>query len=676
MRILVMAGNYAPEKTASAPLTSDFCCYLTAAGHSVSVVTTFPHYPQWKVWLEYRGHFYTKEMIDGVSVYRIWNYIPKRPTPLKRVLYYGSFGIQALLPALASGRPDVIVCVTPPLELSISASFLKLLWRVPVVLWIKDLVPDIAIQLGMLKNPLLISLARRLENFAYAHATKLFVLGHSFAENICGKGVRAEKLAVVSDWVNTDVIRPDIPGAEFREKYEVDAAAFVVLHAGNIGDKQRLELLVRCAKLLHERKDIQFLIVGDGARKAAVVAEATSRGVSNVKFLPLQPQEQLAEMLAAADVLILHQHADVTDSVIPSKLLTYMAAGRPIIVTAAPESAAGIAVSRSGCGIAVEPENPTALAQAILRLLTDQEFRAHCGASGRAFVSANFSRSTVLSQLESLLHESAGIIRSDPQESSSLRRMHERALTFGDARNGSHDAGTSSRDSNFSMKLKIQMAIKRLSDVLIATAGLVLAAPLFLLIAILVRLESPGAVIFRQLRSGRNRRPFRMYKFRTMYEGVAHLRNPDGSAYVGRNDPRVTRAGRWLREFSLDEIPQLLNVLRGDMSIIGPRPETPEYTDELPAWALEKLRLRPGCLSMSLIHGRNELPWRVRNELDIDYIRNYSLLLDLTIFFRGVWAMLVTRRGVYSPGNLGANVSKAREEDAVDVTSYQTFNKE
>src|SRR5438094_2562313 len=675
MRILVMAGNYAPEKTASAPLTADFCRYLTAAGHSISVVTTFPHYPQWKVWPEYRGRFYKKEMIDGVSIYRILNYIPKRPTPLKRVLYYGSFGIQALLPALVSGRPDVIVCVTPPLELSISASILKLFWRVPVILWIKDLVPDIAIQLGMLKSPLLISLARRLEDFAYTNATKLFVLGRRFAENIGGKGVPVEKVAVVSDWVNTEVIRPDIPGLGFRQKYEVDAAAFVVLHAGNIGDKQRLELLVRSAKLLHERRDIQFLIVGDGARKAAVVAEATSLGVSNVKFLPLQPQEQFAEMLAAADVLILHQHADVTDSVIPSKLLTYMAAGRPIVVTAAPESAAGIALSRSECGVAVEPENPTALAQAIVRLLTDQEFRAHCGTSARAFVSASFSRATVLSQLESLLHESAGIVRPNPQESSSPRRMNKPAPTSGDTRNG-HEVGTSSRNSNLSRKLKIQMAIKRLSDVLIATTGLVLAAPLFLLITILVRFESPGAVIFRQLRSGRNRRPFCMYKFRIMYEGVAHLRHPDGSAHVGRSDPRVTRLARWLREFSLDEIPQLLNVLLGDMSIIGPRPETPQYTDELPAWALEKLRMRPGCLSMSLIHGRNELPWQVRNKLDLDYVRNYSLSLDLTIFFRGVWAMLITRKGVYSPDEVGASVFDARAEDAVEVTSYQTFPKE
>ncbi len=226
------------------------------------------------------------------------------------------------------------------------------------------------------------------------------------------------------------------------------------------------------------------------------------------------------------------------------------------------------------------------------------------------------------------------------------------------------------------MKRKIQLSIKKLADVLIAVIGLALASPLFLLIAILVRLESPGSVIFRQLRSGRNRRPFYMFKFRTMYDGVPHLRNPDGSAFVGRNDPRVTRIGRWLREFSLDEIPQLFNVLRDDMSIIGPRPEKPEYTEELPAWALEKLQFRPGCLSLPLIHGRNELPWRERNELDLYYVRNYSLWLDVKILVLGLWAMLVTKKGVYSPGDIGAAVFQRAVKDTASPAGHQTFTKE
>ena len=178
---------------------------------------------------------------------------------------------------------------------------------------------------------------------------------------------------------------------------------------------------------------------------------------------------------------------------------------------------------------------------------------------------------------------------------------------------------------------------------------MILCLPLFLVTAFLVWLESPGPVIFRQARSGKEGAVFEMYKIRTMYEGAPHLRNPDGSAFIARNDERVTRVGRWLREFSLDETPQLFNVLRGEMSIVGPRPEKPDYTAELPAWAHEKLKFKPGCLSLTLIHGRNELSWAERNVLDIVYVRDFSLWLDLTILVLGLWTMFFNRKGLYSP---------------------------
>src|SRR5882672_9531899 len=433
MRILMMAGNYAPEETASAPLNTDFCRYLAEAGHSVSVVTTFPHYPQWKVRKEYAGRFYHRETLGGVSVQRIRNYIPERPSSLKRVLYYGSFAAAAFPTVYLSGRPDLIVCVTPPLELALTAYALKLLWRVPFVLWIKDLVPDIAIQLGMLKNPAAIALARKLETFAYAHANKLFVLSDGFADNVCGKGIPRQKLSVVSDWVNMESAVSDISGKVFREKNGIASNAFVVLHAGNIGDKQRLELVVRAAKHLEGQRDIQFVIVGDGARKAAVVAEAIRLGANNVAFLPLQPQEVFVQMLASGDVLALHQHVGVTDSVIPSKLLCYMASGKSIVATAAPESGTRRVMELAGCGLIVEPENPAAFAEAILKLFEGRNLGARCGASGRDFCRKHFSREVVLSQLESLLYETAGISRPKPQQDTSIQLATEPTMVSGDA---------------------------------------------------------------------------------------------------------------------------------------------------------------------------------------------------------------------------------------------------
>jgi undecaprenyl phosphate N,N'-diacetylbacillosamine 1-phosphate transferase len=227
------------------------------------------------------------------------------------------------------------------------------------------------------------------------------------------------------------------------------------------------------------------------------------------------------------------------------------------------------------------------------------------------------------------------------------------------------------------VKLEIKLGVKRLVDVVLAAFGMFLCFPMFLLVGLLVWLESHGPVIFRQARSGKNGVVFQMYKIRTMYDGVPHLRNPDGSAFIARNDTRVTRVGRWLREFSLDETPQLFNVLRGDMSIVGPRPEKPDYTAELPAWALEKLRFRPGCLSLTLIHGRNELPWAERNELDIVYVRDFSIWLDTKILVLGLWTMFVDRKGLYSPPRPLTPVAlEPYEKRADSIARRQTAGKE
>ncbi len=221
------------------------------------------------------------------------------------------------------------------------------------------------------------------------------------------------------------------------------------------------------------------------------------------------------------------------------------------------------------------------------------------------------------------------------------------------------------RTRNATVGLAVQLAIKRAIDVCLALIGIVLTAPLVGLAALLIRLDSPGPAVYTQLRTGRGGRPFVIYKLRTMHDGVPHLRNPDGSAFVGEDDPRITGIGAFLRQFSLDELPQLLNVLRGDMSIVGPRPEKVEYTAELPGWALEKLRLRPGCFSLSLIRGRNALSWRRRNELEVQYVRGFSLWLDLQILVLGLWTMFVSRTGTYST-----------TRRAADGTAERTANQE
>lgn len=198
------------------------------------------------------------------------------------------------------------------------------------------------------------------------------------------------------------------------------------------------------------------------------------------------------------------------------------------------------------------------------------------------------------------------------------------------------------------------MAVKRVLDVSLASLALILTTPIFLVAGIGVRLSSPGPVFFRQTRVGLNGRRFTLYKFRSMYidaeskkENFTLLNEMDGPAFKMADDPRATPIGRWLRRTSLDELPQLLNVLRGDMSIVGPRPPLPEEVEKYESWHRRKLSMKPGITCLWQISGRNRIQdfnrWM---ELDLAYIDNWSLKLDLKIFFKTV-AVVLLGKGAY-----------------------------
>jgi exopolysaccharide biosynthesis polyprenyl glycosylphosphotransferase len=191
------------------------------------------------------------------------------------------------------------------------------------------------------------------------------------------------------------------------------------------------------------------------------------------------------------------------------------------------------------------------------------------------------------------------------------------------------------------------LAIKRAIDVVVAGLGLLVLSPLLLMISVLIRLESSGPAVFRQTRVGRGGRPFTVLKFRTMREGaeqeveaLSALNEAGGPMFKIRNDPRLTRVGQLLRRISLDELPQLYNVLRGEMSVIGPRPGLPSEVEQYQDWHRKRLETWPGLTGLWQVSGRSELSFDEMVLLDIYYIENWSLLLDLQIALRTVPAIL------------------------------------
>lgn len=191
---------------------------------------------------------------------------------------------------------------------------------------------------------------------------------------------------------------------------------------------------------------------------------------------------------------------------------------------------------------------------------------------------------------------------------------------------------------------RVQVAIKRLIDIVVSAFGLVILSPLFLIVALAIKFDSKGPVYFRQERAGQYGKSLKVWKFRTMVEGAIY----QGLAYtVAVDDPRITRVGRILRHWGLDELPQLINVLKREMSIVGPRPTLGYQVEHYDEFQRKRLSVKPGVTSLAVISGRNSLSWVERIRLDVWYIEHWSLWLDLKILLRTFWVVLVKREGLY-----------------------------
>ncbi|MCU0516400.1 MAG: sugar transferase [Oscillatoria sp. Prado101] len=194
----------------------------------------------------------------------------------------------------------------------------------------------------------------------------------------------------------------------------------------------------------------------------------------------------------------------------------------------------------------------------------------------------------------------------------------------------------------------VDRTLKRLFDFSVSGIALIILIPILLLISVLIKWDSDGPVLFKQERLGKDGKPFTMYKFRTMQQNAPICRNSDGTYFVGANDPRLTRIGRLLRESSLDELPQLFNVLKNDMSLVGPRPDPVPALEIYNDLLRRKLEVKPGIASLASLYGRNCVSLEERAKWEAYYVDQQSLKLDFEILLKTA-VLVLLRKGVYSP---------------------------
>lgn len=417
MRILILSVNYWPEVTGIGAFTTYRAEHLAAAGHDVEVCTTFPYYPEWKVPAEYSGKLAMTENRNSVRIRRGFAYIPNPATSLKRILFEASFIFSATLRAMFLKRPDVILVVSPPLGLAVPAILLSRMWRIPYVFDVEDLQPDAAADLGMLPRPVL-RILYRVEAAAYRYAGLVTTLTRAMRDRIVSKGVAPEKVELLEPRMD-ESLSSIAPGevAAFRRRHGLEDK-FLVTYSGNIGVKQKLDVVIDAAALHRHDESMLFLIVGNGADYGRIQARAAELELRNVRFLPLLDEADFRALLAASSICLVTQQKSASEIAFPSKIVTYLAAGCPVIASVDPENEVASITRESGAGRVAMAEDPAALLNAILEL-RHTDLRA-LGASGREYAFHRWSSKRVLDHLESSLAGVVFSVRSTPPEGAVL----------------------------------------------------------------------------------------------------------------------------------------------------------------------------------------------------------------------------------------------------------------
>jgi colanic acid biosynthesis glycosyl transferase WcaI len=608
VRVLLVSQYFPPETGAAPARALHFARALARAGHEVRVLTGLPNHPSGVVQDAYaRTRRATERLADaeGVTVERVWLHATPRRTALTRLWNHLTFAWSALPVALAGPAPDVIVASVPPLFLGLTARLASWRHRAPLVLDMRDDWPHAALSMGEMQPGLAASALEGISRSLQRAAARVVAVTPGMRRALESRGLDPGRIALITNGADTELLTPRPPRAPGAAR----SGPFTVLYAGTHGLVHGMEALIDAAERLRGRTDVRFLLVGDGVAKPALEARARAAGLAHVEFRPSVSPRELVALLHAADACVATTRAHAfSGETIPVKLFDYLAAGVPLVAAVCGDAAA--VVEASGGGIVTPPGDGAALADAIASLADDPARAAALAAAGPPWVEREYSRRALGARLVTLVEE---------------------------ARRAGRGRGVAPRPRG------LAAALKRAFDLAVSSVLLVLLSPVLLAVAIAVRLDSPGPALFRQRRSGRGSSEFVILKFRTMQVGTPDL----ASHLLGPGSSRVTRIGRFLRRSSLDELPQLFNVLSGAMSLVGPRPALHNQHDLIAMRQAAGVdALKPGVTGWAQVNGRDDIPLDRKVAFDSWYLDHVSFGTDLFILFRTA-ATLFSSRGVY-----------------------------
>lgn len=409
MKILVTSINFHPDHSGIALYSTDLPVYFAEKGHTVTMVTAFPYYPQWKKRKEDERRLFGKEIFKGVTTLRGYIYVPYSVTTLTRIVHELSFIFFAFLNFIRARRQDCIVIISPPLLLGLVGVFFKKLWDAKLVFHIQDLQPDAALSLGMVKESLLIKVLKKAEAFIYRNSDRVVTISRGMQEKLASKGVPENKLALFYNWIDVaDASAPREKGL-FRGEYPYLRGKFIIVYAGNIGIKQGVDTLIELAEATVENENVHYVIIGEGADKPRLIKIAAKKMLNNLTFLPFMGQNKYFEMLQDIDIFFISQRSGSGNVFFPSKLLGIMAHAKPMLISADLNSELATVICNAHCGLVAAAGDVNGLRKHVETALMDRARLRQMGDNGYTLVK-QYDREVVLSSfLSDIIKMKAGI---------------------------------------------------------------------------------------------------------------------------------------------------------------------------------------------------------------------------------------------------------------------------
>ncbi len=402
MRILFLSHYFPPEINAPASRTYEHCKVWAAAGHKVTVVTCFPNHPAGIIYPPYRNRLWQREERDGIQVIRLLTYATANEGFVKRTANYVLYLIMVSLFVWRLPKADVVVSTSPQFFCGLAGYLVSRVKRAPWVLEIRDLWPESILAVGAIKNRRIIAALEWLERFAYAKAARIVSVTDSFVPHIEARG-GAGKTEVVKNGADLSLFKPEPRDEAFARQLGVEGK-FVAAYVGTHGMAHGLDSLLEAARLLRNDDRFAFVMAGGGAERARLVEKRDAFGLSNVIMLEQMAKEDMPRLWSICDAsLVLLRDLPLFTSVIPSKIFESMAMGVPILLGVRGESAA--IIETAGCGKAIPPEDPEAMAQALREMFDDPALCARWREAGKAYVLDHFDREVLAGRFLQIMTE-------------------------------------------------------------------------------------------------------------------------------------------------------------------------------------------------------------------------------------------------------------------------------